>query len=200
MGNGSQGCLSAAENLPGYTPKKKIEAVKTGSQEEILSGVFSAAVKSWAMDIANEDLNSELAKLLEIEQNTVNAMCGLTVSDIEADTVAIAKAELARIKEQGRDFRSRVRATKERYKEELSPTEVTNLDDRVERLLSYVKEHNKVILRKIYDIDPLKQITDFEKESLALQRNNAEVLQQVLKAQQVALEEHKALQEKAEGL
>ena len=139
--------------------------------------------------MADEGLKSDLRKLLAIEERAVDATRDLTVADVGPAFIADVRAELERIKELARDFRNGVRTLKERYKDALTPTDLTSLEDRAERLIADVKNHYNIIQTRVHEIDPVKPMTEFEKESLAQQKKNTELQQQTLKEQQLALQD-----------
>ena len=152
-----------------------VVSTESSSLEDINSEVFGAAGNIWAEEMADTGFNSDINKLLEIEQDAVDAMSDLTVADVEAATIPYVKEALDRIKEKANEFRKGVRAMKQRHKELLTSIDLGSLDGRVEKLVADVKEHFKVIIRKVHDIDPVKSMTEFEKESLAQQKKNIEL-------------------------
>ena len=131
--------------------------------------------------MANEGLNADISQLKEIEQDVWDLMYDLEVSDVNVWRTKFVDGELKKIRELAATFRSEVRVLKRKYKETLDEKDESDLDGQVAKLLGDAKKHAFAITNKAQEVNPVKSMTEFEKESLAVQQKSAELQERTLK-------------------
>ena len=144
--------------------------------------------------MTNKWLNADLAQLKEIEQDVQDLIGDLEVSDVNVWRTKFVDSELKKIWDLATTFRSEVRTFKTKYKDTLTEKDSLDLDGQVAKLLGDVKKHAFAITNKDQEVNPIKSMSEFEKESLAVQKRSAELQERSLNEHQQATKEQRDLQ------
>ena len=91
-------------------------------------------------------------------------------------------------------FRAEVRSFKVKYSDALTEIDGSNLDNQVTKLRDDARKHALDITNRAQEVNPIKSMTEFEKESLAEQKKSRELQEQALKEQQQVTQEQRDLQ------
>ena len=119
--------------------------------------------------MVNKGLSADLAQLKEIEQDVWDLIDDLKVSEVNVWRTKFVDSELKKIRELATTFRSEVRAVKRKHKDILTEEDESDLDGQVAKLLGDAQKHAFAITNKAQEVNPIKYMTEFEKESLAIQ-------------------------------
>ena len=125
--------------------------------------------------MANEGFNADLNQVKEIEQDVRDLMDDLRVSHVNVWRTKFVDNDLKKIADLATQFRAEVRAFKRKYKETLTTTNGSALDGQVTKLLDDVRDHAFNITNRAQEVNPIKSMTEFEKESLAIQKESADL-------------------------
>ena len=125
------------------------------------------------------EINQECKKLMDMYQLVLDLMEDYSVEDINLGNVDRVDGQLDRISEARSNFRAAVRIYREQYAQ-YGDSENT-LDSHLISLNQKVREHANSIWSRVAEINP--PMTQFEKETLALQKKQIEQ-QQLIQQQQ----------------
>ena len=144
--------------------------------------------------MATEKFKRDLAQLKEIEQDARDLMDDLRVCDVNVWRTKSVDNELKKIWDLATRFRAEVRSFKVKYSDALTEIDGSNLDNQVTKLLDDARKHALDITNRAQEVNPIKSMTEFEKESLAEQKKSRELQEQALKEQQQVTQEQRDLQ------
>ena len=99
------------------------------SLEEDLPEVFDQVGNSWVEKMATEEFKKDLAQLKEIEQDARDLMDDLRVCDVNVWRTKSVDNDLKKIWDLATRFRAEVRSFKVKYKDALTDTDGSNLDN-----------------------------------------------------------------------
>ena len=143
--------------------------------------------------MASEDLSKDLVMARNAQRRVEHSIVDFDVSEVDMFRTATVHSDLERIWNGFVEYRELVENLKDKYHELLTPTKVSALDGQVSKLHRDAKQHASRIRERAQQINPVKPMTEFERESLQRQDLSIRMQQLVLEEQQRASQEQKVL-------
>ena len=180
---GSPDKLKPSETNPNLLDEGKMAKVSTdySSLGDTFSEVFEAVGNILSERMGDPEIRTDLEKVNNILQDAKDSIADFTLADVDTSRVPVVERDLRDIWDQVKEFRRHVRILKNKHKEQLTPTDLTKMDTEVETLFSEAKAHAKLIRKKAQDLVP--PMSEFERASLAQQRQVLELQEQTLREQ-----------------
>ena len=162
--NGSKGCLSVADKLPGNTFKENKKLNVTSLSQLMKGKVWNNTAGTFLQEpMSSNTMQKDIVKVGEVRRRVQDAMGDFDVTDREMWADSQVNRKLRKIWKRFVKYRNHVQNLNRKYEVVLMFTKKVSFDDDVGRLHDDIKKHAvkmREFAEQIYPVEAIKKVPE----------------------------------------